>query len=207
MSCTIYRVCIPAPRAVLGGSLPYFGPSRMVWVEQETHVEAKSTLASRRALAKVQKICQFWLFTLWLVTFWLLTVYFSVFLKLFSGFVHFLVDFTVSWSLKPALRASRGSSRSIASSWKAKRSRTSALPAFSRSENVLHFEATDSTSRKTISPSRRFTARGIDSSSLRLQVRKCALTSGNRYSICITRTFSTYSIGFCIVLHTFSACS
>ena len=31
-----------------------------------------------------------------------------MFLTLFSGFVHFYVDFMAFWSLKPALRAFRG---------------------------------------------------------------------------------------------------
>ena len=59
---------------------------------------------------EVQKTGQFWLFTLWLLTFWLFTVY----LRCFSHFLAVLciftqVDFMVFCSLKPALRAFRGS--------------------------------------------------------------------------------------------------
>ena len=35
-------------------------------------------------------------------------MYLRVFLTLFSGFVHFYLDYIVFWSLKPALRAFRG---------------------------------------------------------------------------------------------------
>ena len=38
---------------------------------------------------QVQKVCQFWLFTLQLLTFWLSTVYLKVVRTLLSGVVHF----------------------------------------------------------------------------------------------------------------------